>query len=87
VIAILTVFSTQAMALSLGATAVWVGTRFVAATEAGAPPRHQKGVVGAGYHDTVRTIIFTVSTFVHKGVHGEHFFSQRGATAAALAML
>jgi NAD(P)H-dependent flavin oxidoreductase YrpB (nitropropane dioxygenase family) len=48
-----------AMALSLGASAVWVGTRFVAATEAGAPPRHQKGVVEAGYHDTVRTIIFT----------------------------
>lgn len=48
-----------AMALSLGADAVWVGTRFVAAKEAGAPPRHQRGVVNADYHDTVRTIIFT----------------------------
>lgn len=48
-----------AMALSLGASAVWVGTRFVAAKEAGAPPVHQKSVVTAGYHDTVRTIIFT----------------------------
>lgn len=48
-----------AMALSLGADAVWVGTRFVASEEAGAPPRHKNGVVGAGYHDTVRTIIFT----------------------------
>jgi len=48
-----------AMALALGASAVWVVTRFVAAKEAGAPPRHQKGVVEAGYHDTVRTIIFT----------------------------
>ena len=48
-----------AMALTLGASAVWVGTRFVAAKEAGAPPRHQRGVVNADYHDTVRTIIFT----------------------------
>ncbi len=46
------------MALSLGASAVWVGTRFVAAKEAGAPPVHQKSVVTAGYHDTVRTLIF-----------------------------
>jgi len=49
----------MAMALSLGASAVWVGTRFVACEEAGAPPRHKKAVVGAGYHDTLRTIIFT----------------------------
>ena len=40
-------------------TAAWVGTRFICAKEAGAPPRHQKAVVGAGPHDTVRTIIFT----------------------------
>jgi len=48
-----------AMALSLGASGVWVGTRFVAAKEAGAPPRHKKGVVGAGYHDTIRSVIYT----------------------------
>eukprot|EP00294_Goniomonas_avonlea_P013486 CAMPEP_0114560792 /NCGR_PEP_ID=MMETSP0114-20121206/11649_1 /TAXON_ID=31324 /ORGANISM="Goniomonas sp, Strain m" /LENGTH=359 /DNA_ID=CAMNT_0001746363 /DNA_START=18 /DNA_END=1097 /DNA_ORIENTATION=- len=48
-----------AAALAMGASAVWVGTRFICATEAGAPPRHQQGVLGAGYHDTVRTIIFT----------------------------
>jgi len=48
-----------AMALSLGAAGVWVGTRFICAKEAGAPPRHQKGVLGATVHDTVRTIIFT----------------------------
>ena len=36
-----------AMALALGASGVWVGTRFVAAKEAGAPPRHQKAVVSA----------------------------------------
>ena len=48
-----------AMALSLGAAGVWVGTRFVAAKEAGAPARHQAAVVAAGYHDTRRTIIYT----------------------------
>ena len=47
------------MSISLGASAVWVGTRFVAAKEAGAPPRHQKAVTTAGFHDTVRTIIYT----------------------------
>ena len=36
-----------AMALALGASGVWVGTRFVASKEAGAPPRHQKAVVSA----------------------------------------
>lgn len=48
-----------AMSLAMGASGVWVGTRFVASEEAGAPPRHKKGVVGAGYDDTVRSIIFT----------------------------
>jgi NAD(P)H-dependent flavin oxidoreductase YrpB (nitropropane dioxygenase family) len=31
----------------------------VCAKEAGAPPRHQEAIIKAGYHDTVRTIIFT----------------------------
>ena len=31
----------MAAALNWGAAGVWVGTRFVCATEAGAPPRHQ----------------------------------------------
>jgi len=48
-----------AMSLCLGAEAVWVGTRFVCATEAGASPIHQKSIIDAGYHDTVRTTIFT----------------------------
>mmetsp|Transcript_73691 Transcript_73691/g.229880 ORF Transcript_73691/g.229880 Transcript_73691/m.229880 type:complete len:353 (-) Transcript_73691:154-1212(-) len=48
-----------ASALSMGAGAVWVGTRFVASEEAGAPPRHKQATVKAGYHDTIRTIIFT----------------------------
>eukprot|EP00442_Polarella_glacialis_P046524 CAMPEP_0115154124 /NCGR_PEP_ID=MMETSP0227-20121206/67105_1 /TAXON_ID=89957 /ORGANISM="Polarella glacialis, Strain CCMP 1383" /LENGTH=357 /DNA_ID=CAMNT_0002564935 /DNA_START=9 /DNA_END=1082 /DNA_ORIENTATION=- len=48
-----------AMSLSLGASAVWVGTRFVASVEAGAPPRHKKGVVAAGFNDTRRTTIYS----------------------------
>ncbi|KAJ3327034.1 hypothetical protein HDU76_012418 [Blyttiomyces sp. JEL0837] len=48
-----------ASALCYGAQAVWVGTRFVCAKEAGAPPVHQKAIVNAGYHDTIRTIIYT----------------------------
>lgn len=48
-----------AMSLAFGAQAVWVGTRFVCAKEAGAPPRHQQAVIDCGFHDTVRTVIFT----------------------------
>merc|ERR550514_1549444 len=48
-----------AMALALGADAVWVGTRFVASEEAAAPKRHKNGVVRATHHDTHRTLIYT----------------------------
>jgi len=48
-----------AMALSLGAQAVWVGTRFICATEAGAPREHVKTVLDATVHDTVRTLVYT----------------------------
>jgi len=48
-----------ALALSLGAEAVWVGTRFVAATEAGASEAHKRKVVEASVHDTMRTTIYT----------------------------
>jgi len=48
-----------AMALSLGAQAVWVGTRFICATEAGAPRGHVKSVLSATVHDSIRTIIYT----------------------------
>jgi NAD(P)H-dependent flavin oxidoreductase YrpB (nitropropane dioxygenase family) len=46
-----------AMSLALGASGVWVGTRFVNAKEAGASPRHQQHVIRATHHDTVRTVI------------------------------
>ena len=42
-----------------GASGVWVGTRFVASEEAGAPPKHKELVLSAGYDDTVRTLIYS----------------------------
>jgi len=48
-----------AAALMLGASAVWVGTRFVLSDEAGAPKAHQEAVRTSGFDDNVRTIIFT----------------------------
>lgn len=48
-----------AMALSLGADAVWVGTRFVASEEGSAPKGHKKSIVEANVHDTHRSLIYT----------------------------
>jgi NAD(P)H-dependent flavin oxidoreductase YrpB (nitropropane dioxygenase family) len=48
-----------AAALMLGASAVWIGTRFILAEEAGAPVAHQEAVRTAGFEDNIRTIIFT----------------------------
>ncbi|KAI5120365.1 hypothetical protein M0805_006887 [Coniferiporia weirii] len=45
--------------LMWGAEAVWVGTRFVASVEAGAPKAHKEAIVSAGHEDTVRTVIYT----------------------------
>ena len=51
---------TVAAALMMGASAVWIGTRFILADEAGAPEAHQESVRTASFDDTIRTIIFTV---------------------------
>jgi NAD(P)H-dependent flavin oxidoreductase YrpB (nitropropane dioxygenase family) len=48
-----------AAALMYGAQGVWVGTRFVASKEAGAPPKHKELVVTADYGDTATTLIYT----------------------------
>ncbi|KAH7107720.1 2-nitropropane dioxygenase [Auriculariales sp. MPI-PUGE-AT-0066] len=48
-----------AAALSYGAAGVWVGTRFVASEEAGAPKMHKDWTVKAGYDDVTRTLIYT----------------------------
>ncbi|KAJ7252610.1 2-nitropropane dioxygenase [Mycena rebaudengoi] len=45
--------------LMWGAQAVWVGTRFVAAVEAGATPKHKELIVSAGFEDAVTTLIYT----------------------------
>ncbi|KAH8103944.1 2-nitropropane dioxygenase [Cristinia sonorae] len=45
--------------LSWGAEAVWVGTRFVASVEAGAPKAHKDAVLSAGYEDAITTLIYT----------------------------
>jgi len=50
-----------AAALCHGASAVWIGTRFVCAKEAGAPKAHKQAIVNANHESLVRTTIF-VST-------------------------
>ncbi|KAI0288458.1 2-nitropropane dioxygenase [Russula brevipes] len=45
--------------LVYGAQAVWVGTRFVASTEAGATRAHKEAVLGADHGDVVRTLIYS----------------------------
>lgn len=42
-----------------GASGIWVGTRFVASVEAGAPQKHKEMVLTAGYDDVVRTLIYS----------------------------
>lgn len=42
-----------------GASGVWVGTRFVASVEAGAPPKHKEMVLTAGYDEVIRTLIYS----------------------------
>ena len=39
--------------------AVWVGTRFVAYEEVGAPPMYKKAIMDTGHEDFVRTLIYT----------------------------
>lgn len=48
-----------AASLMMGASAVWVGTRFVLSEEAGAPEAHKEAVRTASFDDTIRTLIFT----------------------------
>ena len=48
-----------AAALCYGAAGVWVGTRFVAAQESGAPPSHKDNLVKCGFDKTIRTTIFS----------------------------
>ena len=58
-----------AAALMLGASAVWIGTRFILSDEAGAPVAHQEAVRTAGFEDNIRTIIFTVGFWAFLDVY------------------
>ncbi|KAI5306014.1 hypothetical protein KEM56_002540 [Ascosphaera pollenicola] len=48
-----------AAALMLGASAVWVGTRFIASVEANASEAHKRAVIEATYAQTRRTLTLT----------------------------
>lgn len=48
-----------AAALMLGASAVWVGTRFVASEESGASKLHKEAVATARFGDTLRTLVIS----------------------------
>lgn len=50
---------TMAAALCLGASAVWIGTRFVASEEANAPKAHKESVLKTHHDGTMRTLVFT----------------------------
>lgn len=52
------IYNGRSLASSLmqGAVGVWVGTRFVAATEAGCSQQHKESVVTATFEDTLRTL-------------------------------
>jgi len=46
-------------ALSLGASGIWVGTRFVASIESSAPTAHKQAVLETSHSDTMKTLVFT----------------------------
>jgi len=48
-----------AAALSWGAQGVWVGTRFICATEAGSSKLHKEHTLAASSEDTIRTLVYT----------------------------
>ncbi|EKD14121.1 uncharacterized protein L3040_007879 [Drepanopeziza brunnea f. sp. 'multigermtubi'] len=53
------IYNGRSLAASLmqGAAGVWVGTRFVASTEAGCSQAHKNEVVSARFEDTIRTLV------------------------------
>lgn len=55
----ITTGKSMAAAFSLGASAVWVGTRFVASEESHASNRHKEAIVKAGPLDTLRTLVYS----------------------------
>jgi NAD(P)H-dependent flavin oxidoreductase YrpB (nitropropane dioxygenase family) len=78
---------TVAAALMLGASAVWVGTRFVLTDEAGAPKAHQEAVRTAGFDDNVRTIIFTVELNIPTNKHNTNLINRDVLSVFALMLI
>ncbi|KAM7220962.1 Nitronate monooxygenase domain containing protein [Rhypophila decipiens] len=69
-----------AASLMMGASAVWVGTRFVLSEEAGASKAHKEAVRTAGFTDTIRTLIFTGRPLrVRKNAYIENWETERAA--------
>jgi NAD(P)H-dependent flavin oxidoreductase YrpB (nitropropane dioxygenase family) len=69
-----------AAALMMGASAVWVGTRFVLTEEAGAPEAHKEAVRTAGFDDNIRTVIFTGRPLrVRRNPYIENWETERAA--------
>ncbi|KAK0511241.1 hypothetical protein JMJ35_005814 [Cladonia borealis] len=53
-----------AAALMLGASAVWIGTRFVLSEEAGAPKAHQEAVRTSGFDDNGRPLRVRMNPYI-----------------------
>eukprot|EP01083_Nonionella_stella_P045351 121865_1 len=47
------------MALSYGAQAVWIGTRFVCSVESGASRKHKQAILNSNMHGTIRTEVYS----------------------------
>ncbi|KNZ75955.1 Putative monooxygenase [Termitomyces sp. J132] len=68
-----------------GASGVWVGTRFLASVEAGAPKRHKEMVLTADYNDVTRTLIYSGRPMsVRKTAYVVDWESNRRAEMCAL---
>lgn len=48
----------------MGASGVWMGTRFLLAKEATVASAFQEAVRTAGYDDTIRTVIYSVGSLI-----------------------
>lgn len=71
-------------ALAMGAAGVWVGTRFVASTEAHSSDAHKQAVVDAGWADTVRTLVVTGRPLrVKRNAYIDAWHARENGTAVA----
>ncbi|KII85970.1 hypothetical protein PLICRDRAFT_165562 [Plicaturopsis crispa FD-325 SS-3] len=81
------VYDGRALAANLmwGAQAVWVGTRFVASTEAAAPKTHKDALLSADFDDAVTTLIYTGRPLrVRRTEYVDNWNNKRAAEIAEL---